>query len=75
MPFEVKGISGVFRCEVCGKLITSNPLVYKTCCMNKPVVLCSKECLSKWIAEWGKNQDQVFSKVSPRKASLRKIVL
>lgn len=60
MPFQVseQGIR-VRRCEVCGKL-TSKPLAYKTCCMNKPVYFCSTSCLRKWVAEWVKNQDQVM---------------
>jgi len=76
MPFELKVVGGVYRCEVCGRLITSNPFVYKTCCMNKPVILCSRECLIKWVSEWGKNQEQLTSsRFTNRKGSLRKMSL
>jgi hypothetical protein len=59
MPLEVKNVilNATYRCEVCGRL-TSSPIIYKTCCMNKPVILCSRECLSNWLSKWVKNQDQ-----------------
>ena len=60
MPFELKENSRrVYRCEVCGRIVI-NPIVYKTCCMNKPVYFCSRTCMVKWINEWMKNQDQVM---------------
>ncbi len=58
LPFEVKQGGGVQRCVVCGKL-TSTPILYKTCCMNKPVAFCSQVCASRWIREWMRNQEQV----------------
>jgi hypothetical protein len=63
MPLEVRNVitNAVYRCEVCGKL-TSTPIIYKTCCMNKPVILCSRECLNKWLSEWVKNQDQIINR-------------
>jgi len=77
IPFEIREkITGVYRCEFCGKLINANPLIYKTCCMNKPVILCSKECLMKWLAEWGKNQEQLTrSRTADRRSPLRKLTL
>ncbi len=60
MPFEVKEAKGrVYRCEVCGRL-TTNPILYKTCCMNKPVVFCSQACARKWISAWMRNQEQLM---------------
>jgi hypothetical protein len=63
MPLEVRNVitNAVYRCEVCGKL-TSTPIIYKTCCMNKPVILCGRECLNKWLSEWVKNQDQIINR-------------
>jgi len=60
MPFKLREeYSRVYKCEVCGR-ITLEPIVYKTCCMNKPVYFCSRTCMVKWITEWAKNQEQVF---------------
>ncbi len=57
MPMQVSGGGRLYRCEVCGRL-TSNPILYKTCCMNKPVAFCSEACARKWIAAWMRNQEQ-----------------
>ncbi len=61
MPLEIKGIENVYRCIVCGKL-TSNPIFYKTCCMNKAAIFCSQQCAQKWISQWIKNQEQIIRK-------------
>jgi len=77
MPLEIKNVivNATYRCEVCGRL-TSTPIIYKTCCMNKPVILCSCECLSKWMSEWIKNQDQIIkSGHNIVKSPLRKLHL
>lgn len=36
MPFELDKTVAKMRCDVCGK-ITKNPVVIKTCCVDKPV--------------------------------------
>lgn len=80
MPLEVKSSSGVHRCVVCGKL-TTNPIFYKTCCMNKPVVFCSNHCVRKWIMEWMRNQEQTlkttsrWSRSTPSTRTLRRDIM
>jgi len=60
MPFQLREeYNKIYRCEVCGRTVLE-PIVYKTCCMNKPVYFCSRVCMVKWISEWTKNQEQVF---------------
>jgi methionyl-tRNA synthetase len=62
MPFEIKQNESnkIYRCETCGKLITSNPITYKTCCMNKPVYFCSKPCFTKWLSVWMRRQENRY---------------
>ncbi|MEM1679284.1 MAG: hypothetical protein QXV81_06875 [Ignisphaera sp.] len=74
MPLELKNVipTAVYRCEVCGKT-TSTPILYKTCCMNKPVALCSRECLNRWISEWIKNQEQILRNREGARKPLRKL--
>ncbi|MEM0051438.1 MAG: hypothetical protein QXF42_07940 [Sulfolobales archaeon] len=77
MPLEVRNVitNAVYRCEVCGRL-TSTPVIYKTCCMNKPVILCSRECLYRWMSEWVKNQDQIVNRSqNVNRSPLRKLHL
>ena len=76
IPLEIKSKEGsVYRCIVCGKIVT-NPIFYKTCCMNKPVVFCSRICARRWISEWVKNQDQLMkSKSMARRRILRRDIL
>jgi hypothetical protein len=77
MPLEVKNVivNATYRCEICGRL-TSSPIIYKTCCMNKPIILCSRECLSKWMSEWIKNQDQIAKRdQNVARSPLRKLHL
>ncbi|OWJ54456.1 hypothetical protein [Pyrodictium delaneyi] len=57
MPFQLSTDRRVYRCTVCGR-ITTKPILYKTCCMNRPVVFCSKVCAEKWIREWMRRQEQ-----------------
>jgi hypothetical protein len=58
MPFELeKSVAGK-KCDVCGK-IARDPIVIKTCCVNKPVTFCSKKCYQVWKAKWLKRQEQM----------------
>ncbi|AFA38734.1 MAG: TRASH domain-containing protein [Pyrobaculum sp.] len=58
MPFELKITRTVdLRCSNCGKIITGEPIVVKTCCVNKPWVFCSRECYKQFVAKWTRNQD------------------
>ncbi|MFQ5711721.1 MAG: TRASH domain-containing protein [Candidatus Geothermarchaeales archaeon] len=44
------------RCQVCGKIIAGNPIVRKTCCVNKLYVFCSTNCLKAWSRGWLKRE-------------------
>ena len=58
MPFELKITRTVdLRCSNCGKIITGEPIVVKTCCVNKPWVFCPRECYKQFVAKWTRNQD------------------
>lgn len=59
MPFQVKGYSGILRCSVCGRIVVKPFVQLKTCCVNKPVILCSKRCLQIWTSGWLKKQEQI----------------
>ena len=61
MPYEVKGRVGVYRCAICGKIIRDEAIQFKTCCMNKPVVFCSKRCMKIWESKWLRQQEQLKS--------------
>ncbi|MET1127788.1 MAG: hypothetical protein ABWW70_00510 [Thermoproteota archaeon] len=63
MPFQVQQDrgQGLYRCAVCGRVV-KEPILYKTCCMNKPVAFCSRACASKWLAQWMRNQDLAASR-------------
>ncbi len=62
MPFELK-VKNVtqYRCDNCGRIIRENPIVIKTCCVNKPWVFCSTQCLGQFTSKWMKNQDAMKS--------------
>lgn len=77
MPFEIKEGKnvGIYRCETCGKLITLNPIIYKTCCMNKPAYFCSRVCFSRWLSIWVRNQEQVVGRNAKGKKALRRFSL
>ncbi len=62
MPFEVKGRVGVKRCVICGRIVGGDAIQFKTCCMNKPVVFCSRRCMSIWESRWLRNQEQIIKK-------------
>lgn len=58
MPFELKvQRTTELRCSNCGRVIAANPIVVKTCCVNKPWVFCSRECYRAFISKWTRNQD------------------
>ncbi len=59
MPFEVKGKARVARCAVCGRIVREEALQFKTCCMNKPVVFCSRKCMRVWESKWLRSQEQI----------------
>ncbi|NIR88039.1 TRASH domain-containing protein [Candidatus Bathyarchaeota archaeon] len=44
------------RCQVCGKVITGNPVTRKTCCVNKLYVFCSDACMRRWTRNWLRRQ-------------------
>ncbi|TRM93637.1 hypothetical protein DJ526_03400, partial [Sulfolobus sp. A20-N-G8] len=53
MPFQLNTMNNVsLKCNWCGTIIKTNPIVVKTCCNNKPWVFCSNGCYQKWLAEW-----------------------
>lgn len=78
MPLEIKSqTSGVHRCAVCGK-VTRDPIFYKTCCMNKPVIFCSKKCAKIWVSRWVRNQEQIISRrsrLATQKTVLRRDII
>jgi hypothetical protein len=55
MPFELESDAGREKCDVCGKR-AKDPIVIKTCCVNKPVTFCSRRCYQVWKAKWLKIQ-------------------
>ncbi len=58
MPYELKVQKVVEnRCTNCGRVIRDNPIVVKTCCVNKPWVFCSRECYRQFVVNWTRNQD------------------
>ncbi len=60
MPFEIKKTTkNVQRCFICKKLITNPYSTVKTCCVNKPIVFCSKTCMKIWERTWLKKQEQI----------------
>lgn len=59
MPLQVKGYTGSSRCSVCGKAVPKPFLQLKTCCVNKPLVFCSKKCMQVWEARWLQRQEQI----------------
>ncbi len=58
MPFQVESKFGNYRCDWCGKIINTNPIVVKTCCNNKPWTFCSSQCYNQWMREWLRRQEQ-----------------
>jgi hypothetical protein len=49
------------RCYVCNKY-SDNPIVRKTCCVNKLYVFCSEACLRSWYRKWLRRQEQIKTK-------------
>lgn len=70
MPFEVKGRVRVARCMVCGRLVDEKAMQFKTCCMNKPVVFCSRRCMKRWESMWLRRQEQLKMGVKSRPSLL-----
>ncbi len=69
MPYELKVQKVVEnRCTNCGRVIRGNPIVVKTCCVNKPWVFCSRECYRQFVVSWTRNQDAARSGGKLRKA-------
>ena len=56
MPFQLSTRTSELRCSNCGRIITGDPIVVKTCCQNVPWVFCSKRCLQEFTARWARNQ-------------------
>ncbi|WP_202318901.1 hypothetical protein [Archaeoglobus neptunius] len=61
MPFELERSAARLRCDVCGK-IAKDPIVVKTCCVDKPVTFCGRKCYQKWKAGWMRRQEQIVDK-------------
>ena len=59
MPFQLKADRRLYRCAVCGRVVTGEPIMLRTCCMNRPVVFCSRACAEKWVREWLRRQEQL----------------
>lgn len=60
MPFEIgKNVTNINRCFVCKKIVTNPYAVIKTCCVNKPIIFCSKTCKNIWERSWLKRQEQI----------------
>ena len=58
MPFILNpSTSTQLRCSLCGRLITGQPIVAKTCCVNRPWTFCSRECYERWVRQWLRNQE------------------
>lgn len=72
MPYEVKGKSLIYRCQICGKMIHKDAIQFKTCCMNKPVVLCSQRCMRIWETRWLRQQEQIMKS---RKKNIRGYII
>lgn len=59
MPFQVRGYSASMRCSVCGRIVAKPFLQIKTCCVNKPLIFCSKRCMQMWEMRWLRGQEQI----------------
>ncbi len=57
MPFILNNVQGQLRCSNCGRIIIGQPIVVKTCCVNKPWVFCSEECYNEFLRRWVRNQE------------------
>ncbi|MFN3504673.1 MAG: TRASH domain-containing protein [Caldimicrobium sp.] len=69
MPLQIKEKrKKLHRCSWCGKIITTEPLTVKTCCVNKPWYFCGEVCYKQFVSKWTKNQDAL----SKQKSTLRK---
>ncbi|MGC9153456.1 MAG: TRASH domain-containing protein [Vulcanisaeta sp.] len=55
MPFLLNQGTTQLRCSNCGKIIIRQPIVVKTCCVNKPWVFCSEQCYDDFLRKWIKN--------------------
>ncbi len=58
MPFELDATAAKQRCDICGAIV-KDPILIKTCCVNKPVTFCSRKCYQKWKSEWMRRQEQL----------------
>jgi endogenous inhibitor of DNA gyrase (YacG/DUF329 family) len=67
MPYKVEGRSIILRCTICGKVIRDEGIQFKTCCMNKPMVFCSRRCMQTWETRWLRQQEQIMRGRQTRK--------
>ncbi|MFP3311000.1 MAG: TRASH domain-containing protein [Caldivirga sp.] len=51
MPFLLNTGTGQVRCTYCGRVISGQPIVVKTCCINRPWVFCSEECYNRFLRQ------------------------
>ncbi|AWR99546.1 hypothetical protein DFR87_07435 [Metallosphaera hakonensis JCM 8857 = DSM 7519] len=62
MPLELNTTTKALRCDVCGGIIKTKPIVVKTCCNNKPWTFCSNRCYTTWMRDWLRKQEQARTK-------------
>lgn len=67
MPFLLNTETGQVRCTYCGRVISGQPIVVKTYCINRPWVFCSEECYNRFLRQWLRNQEAHRSKGVLRK--------
>lgn len=58
MPLRIGGASSTqLRCDNCGRVIAGEPIMVKTCCVNRPWVFCSEQCMRQFTSKWMMNQE------------------